>query len=87
MTGRQALQSTSISSFVALLSSVTELQASNSCAPCLPQTVYLAGDSTDEEQAAGDSKGDQEMLSESESDQDWDTDEDGNDSDQDDDLE
>jgi hypothetical protein len=49
--------------------------------------VYLAGDSTDEEQDAGDIEGDQEMLSESESDQDWDTDVDGNDSDQDVDLE
>lgn len=44
---------------------------------CLPQTVYLAGDSTDDEQGAGGSEGDQDMLSESESDQDWDTDEDG----------
>ena len=41
------------------------------------QTVYLAGDSTDEEQATGDSEGDEEMLSESGSEEDWDTEEDG----------
>lgn len=78
-TGRDPYQATHV---VALLlgCSALDLQvavANNSVGLLLLQTVYLAGDSTDEEQTTG--EGDQEMLSESESDQDqdWDTEEDG----------